>query len=258
MLISKATDADQAGDRVAGELQTLAPRGAKLERLRPSAGKDWNDGAKAKKLEAGKRQQAALAMIEQIRKTRILNSQWASTNEEIMRMAFERYWQRLGREKRQALIDAAKSCRSAEELRNLSSDPAAAAMLAAQGDLLTRIEEEIKGREEPCECSVWANLSGKAYGLARERHYGDPLVDALAQSAGMQPAQAKQEYDKQKVVEAEIKEAMQKAQQRIAEKAARGQPPDPDDVKCLTECAAALGLRSGGMSSPQKTPGMSM
>lgn len=252
------TDADQAGDKLAGELQLLAPRGARLERQRPDQGKDWNDKLRMELVEQGKRRQAALDLIEKLRCTQLFNSAWAKSNEEIMRLAFERYWQRMNREKRQALIEAAKLCRNAEELRAFSRDPTAAATLAAQGDLLTQIEQEIEERGEPGECSVWADVSGKAHGLAKERHHGDPLVDALAQASGVQPEQAKQEFDKQKFAEAEMKEAMIKAQQRINEAAAAGKPPDPADIKCLAECTAGLGMSGGKIKLPEKSMSLSM
>lgn len=38
-----ATDADDAGRRLAAEIQALAPAGAKIERQEPKTGKDWND-----------------------------------------------------------------------------------------------------------------------------------------------------------------------------------------------------------------------
>jgi 5S rRNA maturation endonuclease (ribonuclease M5) len=38
-----ATDADKGGDELAREVGQLVPAGAKVERERPTTGKDWND-----------------------------------------------------------------------------------------------------------------------------------------------------------------------------------------------------------------------
>ena len=222
------TDADQAGRRL-----------AKIERQEPAVGKDWNDELKAKARDAEKRRQQALSLLEAVRHARICNSQYIAQPEEFMRNGFDEYWRRLGREKQQTLVDRAKSCRNANELHGLSPDPAMAGIIAAQNDLFNEIKADILCKQEPRDSVVWADVLGRAVGLAQQRRDGDQQIDELAQSAGIEPDLAKAQSDKQKQGNAIVKERALKAMARIV---AGGQ--DPEDLRAI-EAGKDIGMQIG-------------